>query len=288
LKEIAGKFPSAAKDLSSILEQLKVMVQEGHYIFPHIHPHWLDAVYLDDINEWSLNNTRYYKFSSLSTRQQGELFDESVDLLKSVVDPIDKDFVLDAYRAGGWSIQPFQYFKPLFEKHGIRHEFSVIPGRYQRSDAHYFDFRNVPINRPVYRFNDDVCVADEGGPFTEWTISVLPLSNVDQFFDFSFSGLLHRLHLVGRYKGNTVISLQKVEGDVYDNDNNTRHIASFEGLNPYRILRYLSLIKKNQYFQFISHPKLLSDFEIKMIKILFWSIGNKRSLETDFRKAKYA
>jgi peptidoglycan/xylan/chitin deacetylase (PgdA/CDA1 family) len=288
LQEIADNYPKAQEDKKAIFDQLTTIVRQGHYIFPHIHPHWLDAEYLEDLNEWSLDNTRYYKFSSLSNEKQKEVFDASVRVIQTITCQIGQDIPLDAYRAGGWSIQPFEYFKPHFEKHGIRHEFSVIPGRYQRSEAHYYDFREAPTQRPVYRFREDVCITDDQGPFTEWTISVMPISNLGQWFDFSISGLLHRLRLAGRYKGNTLVPLQRIEGDVYDNENNTRHIASFEGLNPLRIALYLSLIRKNQYFQFISHPKLLSKFELNMIKILFWSIGRKSSMETDFRKANYA
>jgi hypothetical protein len=62
-------------------------------------------------------------------------------------------------------------------------------------------------------------------------------------------------------------------------------VASFEELNPYRVMKYLSIIRSNDYFHFISHPKLLNGFELKMVGLLFKSLGKKNSLETDFRKA---
>ena len=285
LKEIAVSFPEAAKDEASIMEQLKALVRDGHYVFPHIHPHWLDATYLSDKNEWSLENMRYYKFASLTKEKQYELFDASVEVLRSITSVVDEHIPIDAYRAGGWSIQPFNYFRPHFEKHGIRHEFSVIPGRYQRSDAHYYDFRNAPVNRPVYNFSEDVCTTDENGPFTEWTISVMPINNLGQWFDFSISGLLRRLGITGKQRGATVASSHRIEGDVYDDENSTRYVASFEELNPYRVMKYLRIIRSNDYFHFISHPKLLNGFELKMVELLFKSLGKKNSLETDFRKA---
>jgi hypothetical protein len=285
LKEKAAEFPEAEKDYQSIVKQLQKLVVDGHYIFPHIHPHWLDAVYLPEKNEWSLSNLRYYQFGSLPVDLQKEMFDSSMEILYSIIHEVKENFRLDAYRAGGWCIQPFEYFKPNFEKHGIKHDFSVIPGSYHLSDAHYFDFRNAPVDQPVYQVCDDVCVKDEKGPFTEWTISVLPTNDLQQWLDFKVSGFLHRLRFTGKMRGSTVNSQIKVEGDIYNNGKTTRHVATFEGLNPYRVMRYSRMIQKSSYFQFISHPKLLGDFEFKMIGLLFNMMGKDKSFETDFRKA---
>src|ERR1035437_4606027 len=43
-------------DFVAVKDQLKTLYREGHYLFPHIHPHWLDSVYLDDIKEFSLSD----------------------------------------------------------------------------------------------------------------------------------------------------------------------------------------------------------------------------------------
>ncbi len=40
------KQPEFEKSFLAIAKQLKEMHNEGHYIFPHIHPHWLDAAYI--------------------------------------------------------------------------------------------------------------------------------------------------------------------------------------------------------------------------------------------------
>jgi hypothetical protein len=284
LKKIAECYPQAKEDYNAIIDQLILMSKQGHSIFPHIHPHWLDANYLPEKNEWSLENTRYYRFSSLSFEQRRELFDGSMGLLKSLVSQAGGKIPIDGYRAGGWSIQPLDNFKPFFNQYGIHHEFSVIPGRYQSSDTHYFDFRSAPFDQPVYRFNNDVCLQDDSGIFTEWTISVFPVTNFEKWFDFKISGLMQRLRVRDKYKGKTVEAKHKIEGDIYDNENLTHYIASFEGLNRFRVIRYAQVIKKKRYFQFISHPKLLSNSEFRMVALLFKYLSRDKVMETDFKK----
>src|SRR6202012_2404972 len=104
---IAAAYTMAAKDLAAIEEQLTQIVSEGHAVFPHIHAHWLDAVYMPDKNEWSLENIRYYQFSSVPAEQQKGLFDSSMEIITALTQAAGRGYKADAYRAGGWSIQPF-------------------------------------------------------------------------------------------------------------------------------------------------------------------------------------
>ena len=294
LKEIAAGHPRAAADWESLMQQLTGLVQQGHSIFPHVHAHWIDAEYLPDVNEWSLKNKRYYRFSSLAPERQAELFGQSVELVRNIVGGAGQAVdagqagngnmqAVDAYRAGGWSIQPFGDFRPLFLEYGITQEWSVIPGRFHFSDAQHYDFRTAPADRPVYRFNDDPCKEEEAGPFTEWTISTLPLTRFEKWIDFKVNGIIHRLGKGRVYKGSTVHSTVEEEGDVLAQAGTFRGIASFEGLNRFTLWKYLGLIRKTSYFQFISHPKLITELEFKMIRRLFGTLKKMGNIQTDRR-----
>lgn len=297
LREMAARHPRAAADWESLQQQLTVMVRQGHYVFPHVHAHWIDAVYLPDVNEWSLKNKRYYRFSALPREQQAELFGQSVGLVRSVVggagagggvsgsgEPGDVGAPpVDAYRAGGWSIQPFGDFRRLFLEYGITQEWSVIPGRYYLSDAQRYDFRTAPAGRPVYRFYEDPCQEDPSGPFIEFTISTLPLTGFEKWIDFKVNGILHRLGKGRVYKGSTVDSVLEDEGDVLAPAGRVRGIASFEGLNRFTLQKYLGLIRKGSYFQFISHPKLITELELGMIRRLFRALKKMGDVDTDHR-----
>ena len=287
LQEIALKYPEAANDLAAVNDQLKIIVQEGHYIFPHLHPHWLDAVYLPNINEWSLTDTKYYQFSSLPQEQQDSLFASSIQIIQSIVQNLKNDYKIDCYRAGGWSIQPFKCFKPHFLKHGIYNEWSVIPGKYHFSDAHTFDFRKAPVDLPIYHFSSDVCIENKTGLFKEWTISSIAFSRFGKWVNFKINGMLKRLGKLEKQKGTTVSSIIKEEGDIYGNKNKKRMIASFEGLNFFTLRKYLSAIQKEDYFQFISHPKLLTSYEFDMIKKLFKNLNRYENIETDFSNSLF-
>jgi len=285
LKEVAGESKIASADLHAITNQLIRIVKSGHEIHPHFHPHWIDAVYYPQSNEWSLNEKRYYSWSSLSEERRKDLFEHGHSYIRSILDAADSGQTIDSYRAGGWSIQPFESFRPWFIQFGIRNEWSVIPGKYQFSDAHYFDFRNAPIREPVYCFDRDPCHEESSGPFMEWTISCLTLNRCEKWIDFKVSGVLRRIGKRPNLKGIAVSSHIKEEGDIYRKERDRRVVASFEGLNPFRIGRYLSSIRKTDYFQFISHPKLITPYEFTMIDKLFKKLKKKYILETDFRKA---
>jgi hypothetical protein len=192
---------------------------------------------------------------------------------------------VDSYRAGGWSIQPFQNFRSLFLEFQINHEWSVIPGKYQYSDAHSFDFREAPANDPVYRFDEDPCRKETTGPFREWTISSLKMNSYEKWFDFKISGMLQRLGKRPAFKGAGVASNIKEEGDIYCQGGEKRVVASFEGLNAFTLKKYLSNIGRSDYYQFISHPKLITPFEFTMMDKLFRKLKSRYEIQTDFRKA---
>jgi peptidoglycan/xylan/chitin deacetylase (PgdA/CDA1 family) len=284
LREMAGIHEAAKIDLKAIMDQLVKLVKKGHEIHPHIHPHWMDARYESQTNEWELRDKKHYTFASISPEQQVKLFDHSIHFVQSVLNEAKISQPVDAYRAGGWSIQPFSSFESHFKRHGIVHEFSVLPGRYFFSDAHQFDFRNAPSDLSVYHFSKDVCERDDQGNFTEWTISFLPMTRFQRWFDFKISGLMHRMGIKRKFSGSTVNAVITGEGDSTGGNKILRLMASFEGLNPYRVRKYDRRIRRLNYFQFISHPKLLGEFELKMMDLLFRKLRKISQLETDFRK----
>jgi hypothetical protein len=284
LKQEAIVHPKAATDLQNIQFQLTEAVKAGHEIHPHIHAHWLDAVYNVDSNDWSLTDTKYYRFAALSVDKQTELFDNSVALIREIIQNAGSKQPVDAYRAGGWSIQPFTAFLPFFKKHGFKHEFSVIPGKYHVSDAHTYDFRNAPV-KDTYHFEDDVNKEQPNGSFKEWCISTVSFNNKTRWIYFKINSLYKRLAKKSVYKGRGVKATTAEQGDTYVPQGGMRYVASFEQLNPYMVWRYTSLIKNTGYFQFISHPKLIFESDFTMLKSLLARINNIKNIETDFRKA---
>ncbi len=280
LKEIANKYESAKKDFRNITDQIINLVVKGHSIFPHIHPHWLDATYNEQTNEWSLKDFTKYRFALTNIEQRNFLFENSIEILHDIIKPVMPDYSIDSYRAGGWSIQPFSDFKPYFEKYGIVNDFSVIPGKYNSSTAHVFDFRNSPVKN-IYRFNENITTEVENGFFKEFTISSITLSKLMVWFNFKISGLLKRLK-IKPYGNGTTVNSSVIEEEDIQSVNGKRIVASFEGLTFITLTKYITAIKKGSYFQFISHPKLLTRHELWLINILLSKLKNM-DIETDIK-----
>lgn len=76
-----------------------------------------------------------------------------------------------AYRAGGWSAQPFPPIGKALENQEIFVDSSVFPGGFYTSDHQQFDFRAVPAYTTEYRFSEDLIHPDTEGKFKEIPIS---------------------------------------------------------------------------------------------------------------------
>ena len=57
-----------------IEDQIKNIKDNGHYIFYHIHPHWLDAIYNEENNEWDLSNKIKFSINNLNVNEIEKLF----------------------------------------------------------------------------------------------------------------------------------------------------------------------------------------------------------------------
>jgi len=66
LEKKAQDYEKAKTDFNLIKNQLNDMILNGHYVYPHLHPHWMDATYNEASNSWSLENASNYRFESLN------------------------------------------------------------------------------------------------------------------------------------------------------------------------------------------------------------------------------
>lgn len=276
LKEINNK--AAQQDFNAIRSQLQTLVKKGHYVFPHLHPHWLDAVYLPQINQWDLKDDSRYRFCTLNETERLQLFTQSVDLLKEFILPVAPEYKIDGYRAGGWCIQPFTDFIPAFEKNGIHAEFSVLRNAVNSSEKQYFDFSSTPA-KDVYSFSSDP-LKEDAGPYTEYVISVLEISRRNQWLNRLLLKLLWRLNY--RSIGDGVGAA--ASGKKAHTENKFTEMASIELLTGVRLPQYLDYIAQHNYLHFISHPKMLSPYNISIFKKFLITFTRQHRFETDFRK----
>ncbi len=177
----SARYNALSEERSLVVRQIREMIEKGHDVQLHIHPHWEKASW---DGRWSMNTEDAYKLSDFSKEES----DEIVRKYKTGIDEIigRKTFV---YRAGGWCIQPFNQLKDVFVELGITHDSTVVAGDFLETREYAVDFRDAPL-KSVYRFEDDVCLEDVQGRFTE--VQITPLRYSPLFY--------WRLYILGRLK----------------------------------------------------------------------------------------
>ena len=164
LKYMLQENDTTKKEAALIIEQLKEMVCRGHRIELHLHPHWVDAKYID--GKWDFSDFSHYCLSSFSKEEITQMFVEGTDFLEQIAREVDPSYKIIAFRAGGWAILPFELMKEGFEKAGIKVDSSVMQGCKIYANDMELDFTNAP-KESIYRFSDDVLSTDDKGQFIE-------------------------------------------------------------------------------------------------------------------------
>ena len=282
LKRIKKSNKSAMSDFKKIETQLRKIQDTGHKIYWHIHPHWLDAIYLPEINQWDLSSKERFAISNLNQNQISYIFQQSFEILKEF--KLNEQAV--GFRAGGLYVQPFSKLKPFFKKYNIHYDFSVLQGA-KSSDGQgrfSFDYSDCP-KLPVYSFSNDVNKTDENGPFTEVSMKQIELKNGYKIAN----GLFYRL--TKKHSQHIIIGDGKSSGNVINKPANSRknyfrvfETVSIEMINPVRARLYMKELKKNNFIHFISHPKLFSPYSIKQFDFFLKKVIKNFTIETDLKK----
>ncbi|HOS47736.1 MAG TPA: glycosyltransferase [Bacteroidia bacterium] len=287
LEKFSNQHPACAADLKIVSDQIKQLISDGHYIFPHIHPHWLDAEYDAVQHQFNLSDVKRYRFHNLTEHDRELVFRESFRILNTIINSVDSKYQINGFRAGGWSIQPFSDFKPFFERFGIKYDFSVMAGLYQFSNAQYFDFSNAP-GKPVYAFNSEVSIEDQNGHFVQVSSSVLSVNTVLDKADRLHRKILYKLlkdHTYTRGIGQQSKRLQDVlpvsEKGVSTSDN-SKEPASVELMSIVKLPLYLKFIEQNDFMHFVSHPKMLSRHNLSTLDKFLTAVCNKYTVVSDY------
>lgn len=264
-------------DFLLITEQLKQMVKKGHYLFPHLHPHWVDAKYDEELNQWDLSDINRYRMHKLSSNEAQTLFNESLTFLSGIYESEGILPKIDSYRAGGWCIQPFSFFEPIFRKFGITNDFSVLKGIKNINDLCSYDFTVAPPEN-IYKFTNDVNVKDPNGPFTEFAISSIHIAPLTKWFN---KFLLKYLSITKNHNLGDGISNTLSAGGIHSQNDN--EMIAIELLTKAKLNTYLNFMTENNYMHFISHPKMLSKHNIETFDVFLKRTKHKYELTTDYK-----
>ncbi len=289
LSEYSQNYDACYSSLEKVKTQLKTLNKNGHSVFPHIHPHWIDAKYDPNKNEWSLVDVSKYRFNNLSPNDREMVFDSSIKVLNDILYDADGKKNINGYRAGGWSIQPFKDFKPFFIKHGIKFDFSVQSQFYQFTDAQHFDFSDAPL-KPIYNFTDDVTSEDSDGIFTEFSINNIYIPKYINKINKTFLKIYYKLtgdHTFnyghGHASTDTSEHTPRSSRGYNMSDSDYERIA-IELMTPIKQSLYRNFIKQNGFMHFISHPKMINKQNIKCFSSFLDYANSRYNIESDFMK----
>jgi hypothetical protein len=278
--------PKAKSDLTAIENQLIEMVKSGHYIFHHIHPHWLDAKYLEESNEWDLSDNSRFVFSSISDEERNILFSFSNDFLRKIYTNANSDKTPNGFRAGGLFVEPLATLIPFFKKYEIKYEFSVVPGSVRDDYPFAHDFSLAPRNRP-YNFSYNLSEESESGEFTEFPISILELSGLDKLIN-SFYYRLNKKNSKYKTYGDGISVSNKVNaGNSIKRHRsflNMKVAISVEILNPGNVSVFTNMINQQSYLHLLSHPKLITPISLEQLNLFLKQVSKKHRIESfEFR-----
>lgn len=170
LVELKDEYPSLDEDYRKIVDNIKWLVSLGHDVQLHIHPQWYYSNY--DGKEWILD-WDHYKLSDMPRDYAFEVFGKSKNLLDSII-----GYKTTLFRAGGFSIQDFDYSR-CFKQYGIIGDSSVLPGDKVRKKTHSYDYKKS--SRRVYKFTENIDVAQQNGAFWEFPIATAGPMNVIKY-----------------------------------------------------------------------------------------------------------
>lgn len=233
----------------SIIEQLKRILEAGHRVEPHIHSHWIDAIPFSD--QWKFPTYEHYKLQSLGFNEGLSYFTDVATLLLGICQKVDTKYRFNAYRAGGWCINPFPVFKKAFKEFGIIIDSSIAPGIQLSNEIFDVNFKHAP-KKPAWWFNDDPLKPDFTGEILEVPITTYRRSVL--------TSMTMQKPVPTRIGDGTTISFPS-----------SRHIKMLNSIFRYRLLSFeyaryeelKAITRKRKTALFISHPKNMSMEDMK-------------------------
>lgn len=262
LEQVAKKFPKAKSDLDQIYSLLNELILSKAYIFHHIHPHWLDAIYNPSLNTWDLSNNERFSLSCLSESELESVFFQSKSIIEKVYQGHTPPLFF-GYRAGGLYAQPFSLYVKHFRNANIKIDSSVLIGAKSNGENNKssFDYSDCP-KESIYYFDNDMSEKSLNPDFIEIPLNYFNLNGVKKVIN----GLVFRLNKrLSKWKiyGDGIPTNNQIKSGLKTNKFRTKETYSIELLNKYKAHLYIQELNRTKMLQIISHPKFFSKGNIE-------------------------
>ncbi|HNQ12035.1 MAG TPA: hypothetical protein PKH65_00715 [Bacteroidia bacterium] len=244
----------AKEQHQKLLSHLISINESESSVYLHVHPHWEDAV-LEE-TKW-IFNTHRYKLSDFNKA-------EAKQIILKYAHSIQKHNIKlgSAFRAGGWCIQPFSYFKQALIDLNIRIDSSVIVNEYKSSEHYEYDFRSAP-DKCQYRFEDNPAEEDHNGSFLEIPVSSRMVNPTFYWILYVLGRLNPRLH---KPIGDGLPIMEKGFRQRILTQR-TRQYISVDGYNARLLNKSQKQILKDgkDCMVVLSHPKAMSEYSFNRL-----------------------
>lgn len=271
LEEQKDKFPNLQEDYTKVTSQIRHLAENGHGIDIHIHPHWEDS-YFDGEN-WVFNTSRY-KLADFTSNEIKEIVTKYTKTLTRISGKAPK-----AFRAGGWSAQPFKEIGGALLENNITIDSTVFSGGYYTSSNQYYDFRKIESFKSCYNFSDNLTEEDPEGSFKEIPISSHSLSPLF-FWKFAFYKILGQKKHQAFGDG---LAISKTRKNIFQLIFfPSKSVVSIDGYKASFLKESYSLHKKNnaENFVIIGHPKAFTEFSLSQFEIFLKCIKKEDKITT--------
>jgi hypothetical protein len=274
-KVFSANNPELKDAVQRVEGQIQEIVQRGHDVQLHIHPHWDRSEYAN--GNWIINAEGAYRLDDFSDSEIDRIVREYKNYLDELV-----GYKTDVFRAGGWCIQPFSRLKSLFLELGIRYDSSVIPGFSYNSPHYKIDFSDIK-ERSHYRFETEVNLPDSNGSFVEYPISSFLYTPLFYWSLYILGRLSPKRHkMVGdgtfipqpgrKIKGLTKFNIHHVSCDGYYASVLNKTLIKLDRENTEEML-------------IIGHPKSMTEYSFEKLSEFIQSASEKHTFVT-FKEVK--
>jgi hypothetical protein len=178
LLELEKSYSELRQDRDLIEEQIQNLANRGHDIQLHLHPHWLDAEY--ENGKWNFDYKRY-KLHNLSDENNPNDINTIIGcvtfskrLMEKIIREVNPKYKVNAFRAGGYLIEPFVKIKEALLTNEIKIDSSVCLNSFNNHGDFSFNFRYYP-NKSKYNFELTPNDLVSNGSFIEVPITTVKI-----------------------------------------------------------------------------------------------------------------
>jgi peptidoglycan/xylan/chitin deacetylase (PgdA/CDA1 family) len=261
-----NKMGYDSNPIDAIKNQIKLAAIDGHDIQLHIHPQWINALYVN--NKWvvDFSNWRLGDFSCSNGYSIEDLLQEAKLAVEEIVQQVKPEYKCIALRAGAYNITPSKEVYNAMVKLGLKLDSSVYPGGYETGSLSQYDFRHAPINKDYWWVNPN----DFSESKNKSEVMEVPVFALSQFRYRKFnlarivSALNNKKSTINSVKSKTIGKslIQKISW-LFERESFTWDFCLFNSGMHKIFLKYIksNLEKSRNNFVIIGHPKSLANIK---------------------------